>query len=332
MKFKDYYETLGLKRDASPDDIKKAYRKLARKFHPDVSKEPDAEARFKEINEANEVLKDPEKRVAYDNVGSRWQQEQTATGRPSNGNADFQPPPGWDTGYEFSGRGDTGGEAFGNGAEFSDFFESLFGRAGRQAGARRPPSQMAGQDHHAKVMIDLEDAYTGAQRSISLRMPALDDQGQGVLQERTLDVNIPKGIRAGQHLRLAGQGGPGIGGAPAGDLFLEIEFAPHRIFRVDGRDVILDLPLAPWEAALGASVSAPTPDGDVELTIPPGSAAGRKMRLKGKGIPGKQPGDLYVVLQIALPPATSEAAKSAYAAFAAFGKATDFNPRATLKG
>ena len=329
MKFKDYYETLGLERDASPDAIKQAYRKLARKFHPDVSKEPDAEARFKEINEANEVLKDPEKRTAYDNVGSRWQQEQAAAGRPQNGNADFQPPPGWDTGFEFSGRGGAGGEAFGGGAEFSDFFESLFGRGGRSAGTRRPAASTAGQDHHAKVLIGLEDAYNGARRSISLRMPAIDEQGRGVLQERTLDVNIPKGIREGQHLRLAGQGGPGVGGGPAGDLFLEIEFAPHRLFRVDGRDVILDLPLAPWEAALGASVSAPTPDGDVELTIPPGSVAGRKMRLKGKGIPGKPAGDLYVVLQIALPPAATEAAKSAYAAFA---KATDFNPRATLKG
>jgi curved DNA-binding protein len=190
---------------------------------------------------------------------------------------------------------------------------------------------MPGQDHHAKVLIDLEDAYRGAQRSISLRMPTLDEQGRGVLQERTLDVNIPKGIREGQQLRLAGQGGPGFGeGAPAGDLFLEIAFNPHPRFRVDGRDVYVDLPLAPWEAALGGAVAAATPEGDVELTIPPGSAAGRKLRLKGRGIPGQPAGDLYVVLAIALPPASTDADKRAYAAFKS---AFDFDPRAsTSKG
>jgi len=314
MKFQDYYQTLGVARDASPDDIKKAYRKLARKYHPDLSKEPDAEARFKEIGEANEVLKDPEKRAAYDAVGS---------GAGSGG--DFQPPPGWDAGYEFSGRGD---EGFG-GQDHSDFFEALFGRAARGGGARRPAMRMPGQDHHAKVQIDLEDAYRGAQRSISLRMPALDAEGRGVLQERTLDVNIPKGIREGQHLRLAGQGGPGLGDGPAGDLFLEIAFNPHRLFRVDGRDVYVDLPLAPWEAALGASVGVPTPEGEVELTIPPGSVAGRKLRLKGRGLPGNPVGDLYVVLTIVLPPAVGDKAKQAYEAFKS---ACDFNPRAGMKG
>lgn len=336
MKFQDYYQTLGVARDASADDIKKAYRKLARKYHPDVSKEADAEARFKEINEANEVLRDPEKRTAYDTVGSQWQQEQAAGrarpgGSPGPGSGDFQPPPGWNAGFEFSGRGDDGGDPFG-GADYSDFFESLFGRAARGSsggGARQSPGRMAGQDHHAKVQIDLEDAYTGAQRSISLRMPALDDAGHGVLQERTLAVNIPKGIREGQHLRLAGQGGPGLNGGAAGDLFLEVAFNPHRVYRVDDRDVFVDLPLAPWEAALGASVAAPTPDGEVELTIPPGSAAGRRLRLKGRGIPGNPAGDLYVVLTIALPPAATPAAKQAYADFAA---AAAFDPRAHLKG
>jgi curved DNA-binding protein len=327
MEFKDYYKTLGVARDASADDIKSAYRKLARKFHPDVSKEADAEARFKDIGEANEVLKDPEKRAAYDAAGAQWKRQQAAGGDPGRGPG-FQPPPGWDAGYEFSGRGDEGG--FGA-ADHSDFFEALFGRAARGArgGARQAASQMAGQDHHAKVMIDLEDAFQGAQRSISLRMPALDDEGHGVMRERTLDVNIPKGIREGQQLRLAGQGGPGLGAGPAGDLYLEIVFKPHPRFRVDGRDVYLDLPLAPWEAALGASVSAGTPDGDVELTIPAGSVAGRKLRLKGKGIPGHPPGDLYVVLAIALPPAGDAKAKAAYEAFAS---AFEFNPRAPSKG
>ena len=318
MKFKDYYEALGVARDASDADIKTAYRKLARKYHPDVSKAPDAEARFKEISEAGEVLRDAEKRAAYD-----------AMGQPG-ANADFQPPPDWDAGYEFAGRGG-GDDDGGFGArDHSDFFEALFGRAARAQAGRRTQAQMPGQDHHAKVLIDLEDAYRGAQRSISLRMPALDERGQGVLHERTLDVNIPKGIREGQQLRLAGQGGPGFGeGAPAGDLFLEIAFNPHPRFRVDGRDVHVDLPLAPWEAALGGAVAAPTPEGDVELTIPPGSAAGRKLRLKGRGIPGQPAGDLYVVLAIALPPAASEADQRAYAAFKTAFNA--FDARASRK-
>ena len=325
MKFKDYYQTLGVARDAAPDAIKRAYRQLARKYHPDVSKEADAEARFKEIGEASEVLRDPEKRAAYDAAGSQWERQQ-APGREQ----DFQPPPGWDAGFEFSGRGADAGDAdpFG-GRDHSDFFEALFGRAGRAHATRRPAATMAGPDHHAKVLIDLEDAFHGARRSISLRMPALDDEGRGVLQERTLDVTIPAGIREGQHLRLAGQGGPGLGDGPAGDLYLDIAFNPHPLYRVDGRDVYLTLPVAPWEAALGASVSAPTPDGSVELTIPPGSVAGRKLRLKGRGIPGQPAGDLYALLSIALPPAEGATAQAAYVAFAA---AFEFNPRAQLPG
>lgn len=312
MKFRDYYETLGVPRGATQDEVKHAYRKLARKFHPDVSKDPDAEARFKELGEAYAVLKDPEKRAAYDHMGSQWK-----TGQ------DFQPPPGWDAGFEFSG-GDFGA---GPGGDYSDFFEALFGR--RAGAGQRAHMHAAGQDHHAKVLIDLADAYHGARRGVSLRMPMLDAHGRITMQERTLEVSIPKGVRAGQHLRLAGQGGPGMGGAPAGDLYLEIDFNPHPQFRADGRDVYLDLPLAPWEAALGASVAAPTPEGPVQLTIPPGSVAGRQLRLKGRGIPGAPPGDLYVVLTIALPPADSERARDAYRAMA---KAFDFNPRLQRKG
>jgi curved DNA-binding protein len=313
MKFKDYYETLGVQRNATQDDIKRAYRKLARKYHPDVSKEPDAEARFKELGEAYAVLKEPEKRVAYDQMGSQWKSGQ-----------DFQPPPDWDAGFEFSGRDfGTGGE------EFSDFFEALFGRQGRRAESHRPDMRAKGQDHHARVMIDLEDAYRGAQRSISLRMPTVDKQGRIVTQERKLDVRIPKGIRAGQHLRLAGQAGPGLGEGAAGDLYLEIAFNPHPLYRADGRDVYLDLPLAPWEAALGAAVTAPTPEGPVLLTVPAGSESGRKLRLKGKGIPGKPPGDMYAVLTIALPPTNNERAKDAWRALS---KAFDFNPRAHMEG
>jgi curved DNA-binding protein len=307
MKFKDYYAVLGVPRDATQDVIKSAYRKLARKYHPDVSKLADAETRFKELGEAYAVLKDPEKRAAYDQMGSQWKAGQ-----------DFQPPPGWDAGFEFSGRDFEAGL----GSDQSEFFEALFGR--RAGSGQRPHMHAQGQDHHAKVMIDLTDTYHGAQRSISLRMPVLDAQGHVTMQERKLDVSIPKGIRAGQHLRLAGQGGTGIGEGPAGDLYLEIAFNPHPQFRTDGRDVYLDLPLAPWEAALGALVTAATPEGPVQLTIPPNSAAGRQLRLKGRGVPGTMPGDLYVVLKLVLPPAESESAREAYRVMA---KAFDFNPR-----
>jgi len=312
MKFKDYYETLGVPRGAAQDEVKHAYRKLARKYHPDVSKDPDAEARFKELGEAYAVLKDPEKRAAYDQMGSEWKSGQ-----------EFRPPPGWDAGFEFSG-GDFGA---GREAGFSDFFEALFGRHAQ--GGPHPHMHAQGQDHHAKVLIELADTYHGARRGVSLRMPMLDAQGRMTMQERTLDVSIPKGIRAGQHLRLAAQGGPGLGNGPPGDLYLEIAFKPDPRFRSDGRDVYLDLPLAPWEAALGASVTAPTPEGPVQLTIPAGSAAGRQLRLKGRGIPGSPPGDLYVVVAIALPPADSEAAREAYRSMA---KAFDFDPRTHLKG
>ncbi|HSC63253.1 MAG TPA: DnaJ C-terminal domain-containing protein [Caldimonas sp.] len=318
-KYKDYYETLGVPRSATQDDIKQAYRKLARKYHPDVSKMADAETRFKEINEANEVLKDPEKRAAYDQMGSNWKAGQ-----------DFQPPPNWDAGFEF--RGGQGGPFGGaEGFDPSDFFESLFGRRGAMPGAQpRRRGSVQGEDHHAKVLIDLEDAYRGAERTISLRTPVETPDGRVSMQERRLDVHIPKGIRPGQHLRLAGQGAPGAGGGKTGDLYLEIEFNPHRLFRVDGADVYVELPLAPWEAALGATVDVPTPEGTVQLTIPKGSQAGRKLRLKGRGLPGKNPGDLYAVLAIALPKAESDAARAAYETLAKAFAA--FDPRAHLQG
>lgn len=307
MKFKDYYEILGVSRTATPEEIKAAYRKLARKFHPDVSKDPNAEARFKELGEAHEVLKDPEKRTLYDRMGSEWKSGQ-----------DFKPAPGWDAGFEFRGGGGAAQDFDPN-----DFFEAFFGGR-RRGGSRRPNVNAQGEDHHAKVMIDLEDAYRGGQRAITLRMPSYDDAGRLVSQERRLDVNIPRGIRAGQHLRLAGQGGPGTGRGSAGDLYLEVAFNPHPLFRVDDRDVHVNLNLAPWEAALGAKVEAPTPEGPIQLTIPPGSAAGRQMRLKGRGIPGQPAGDLYVALSVVLPPATTEAEQEAYRAMA---RAFKFNPR-----
>ncbi len=313
MKFKDYYEVFGIERTATQDEIKRAYRKLARKYHPDVSKEPDAEARFKEMGEAYEVLKDPEKRAAYDLMGSKWK-----------GGQDFEPPPNRDQGFEYSGRGFDGGDD-----DHSDFFEALFGRQARARGAHHTRANAQGGDHHAKIAIDLLDAYRGAQRTITLTVPVIDAQGNVVTHERRLDVTVPKGVREGQHLRLSGQGAPGLGAGPAGDLYLEITFRPDPRFRVDGRDVYMNLPVAPWEAALGASVSAATPDGPVQLTIPPDSAAGRKLRLKGKGIPGKSPGDLYAELSIVVPRADSDAARDAYRAFE---KAFDFNPRADAGG
>jgi curved DNA-binding protein len=329
MEFKDYYDVLGVERTATRDEIKRAYRKLARKFHPDVSSEPDAEARFKAVAEAHEALIDVERRAAYDEIA-----RQHANGQP------FEPPPGWDSGFEYSGAGPGGmrgrqpGAGSADGADFSQFFESLFGRDG--AGddpdvhrSRTGNARAHGRDHHAKVAIDLLDAYRGAVRTISLRTPTTDAAGQVTMQTRQLEVAVPKGVRHGQHLRLAGQGAPGQGGAPAGDLFLEIEILPHPVFRLDGADIQFELPLAPWEAALGATVTVPTPDGSVQLGVPPGSGQGRRLRLKGKGLSGKVPGDLYAVLTIALPPSASEAEQAAYRAFAqAFA---GFDARAALE-
>jgi curved DNA-binding protein len=318
MEFKDYYEVMGVKREATQDEIKRAYRKLARKYHPDVSKHSDAEARFKEVGEAYEVLKDPEKRAAYDQLGANWQAGQ-----------DFNAPPGWDAGFEFSGGGYTGG-GDSEGA-YSDFFESLFGqdfRGAAQGGFRtRGGFHARGSDHHAKVLIDLEDAMQGATRSISLRVPSVDSQGHVSTKERVLKVNIPKGVKQGQHIRLAGQGNPGMGEGKPGDLYLEIEFNPHSLYRVEGRDVYLDLPIAPWEAALGASIKVPTPAGPVDMKVRPESINGSKMRLKGRGIPGNPPGDLYVILQVTLPAADTDKAREIYRNMQ---QALDFNPRATM--
>jgi curved DNA-binding protein len=313
MEYKDYYEVMGVARDATQDEIKRAYRKLARKYHPDVSKESDAEDRFKALGEAYEVLKDPEKRTAYDQLGANWQSGQ-----------DFNAPPDWDAGFEFSGGGFTGGDASG----YSDFFESLFGRGfAAQGGGGRAGFHMRGQDRHAKILVDLEDSFTGATRAISLQVPELTPDGHVTTHTRTLNIKIPKGIREGQQIRLTGQGDPGQGKAPAGDLYLEIDFKPHALYRAEAHDLYLDLPVAPWEAALGASVKVPTPDGVVELKVPAGSGQGKKMRLKGRGIPAKQPGDLYIVLQIALPGADTEQAKKLYRQMQA---ELGFNPRSRM--
>jgi len=316
MEFKDYYQIMGVKKDATQDEIKRSYRKLARKYHPDVSKEANAEAKFKEVGEAYEVLKDPEKRAAYDQLGSQWKAGQ-----------EFHPPPGWDAGFEFSQGGDGGPDLGG----FSDFFESLYGRGFHTAGSRRQSGgfKLRGEDHHAKIMVELEDSYNGATRSINLQVPEVDDRGRVVTRPRTLNVRIPKGIRRGQQIRLAGQGGAGHGGGEAGDLYLEVDFNPRSHYSVEGADVYLELPLAPWEAAMGAKVKIPTPAGKVDLKIPAGSQAGKKLRLKGRGIPARQPGDLYVVLQVAVPPAKNDAQRKVYEDMQ---KAFSFNPRAGMEG
>jgi curved DNA-binding protein len=303
--YKDYYQIMGVARDASQDVIKRAYRRLARKFHPDVSKEANAEEKFKEVQEAYEVLKDPQRRAAYDQLGSNWRAGQ-----------EFRPPPDWGRDFEFSASSFGGGSAGGGGeTDFSDFFASLFGQRspfGQRGAGRARGFASAGEDHVAKIQIDLQDAFHGGGQTIELKAPQLGDDGRVVVQPRTLKVTIPAGVIEGQRIRLAGQGSPGIGGGPAGDLYLEISFRPHPLFTADGRDITLTLPLAPWEAALGATVQTPTLAGPVDLRIPPNAKAGQKMRLKGRGLPGATPGDQYVVLKIVLPPADTPQAKELY--------------------
>lgn len=307
MQYKDYYQTLGVEKGAAQDEIKKSYRRLARKYHPDVSKEAGAEEKFKALGEAYEVLQDPEKRAAYDQLGSQWQAGQ-----------EFRPPPGWDEGFEFSG---------GDAPAFSDFFESLFGHAHAGGRGRSYGVDESGRDHHARVSIDLEDAYAGSARQITLQTPYVDQSGHIKTRDRTLSVRIPRGVMPGQHIRLAGQGDPGTGGGRAGDLFLEIQFRPHRLYRAEGRDIHVDVPVAPWELALGAKIRVPTPAGKIEMTVPPSSRPDDKLRLSGRGIPGKTKGDLYVTLRVVLPPADNEKGKRVYENMK---QEMDFDPRQSM--
>ena len=314
MRYKDYYKVMGVARDASQDDIKRAYRKLARKFHPDVSKEKDAEEKFKELQEAHEVLKDPEKRAAYDQLGADW--------RPGQ---DFRPPPDWGQGFEFS-RGRRGAADAG---EFSDFFAELFGARSPFGGAGGPARHgraraTPGQDHVARVEIDLEDAYRGATRDIELRSPEVTPDGHVVVKPRTLRVTIPAGVVEGQQIRLAGQGSPGTGGGPAGNLLLEVSFRPHPRYRVEGRDVTLTLPVAPWEAMLGETVAVPTLGGPVDMKLPAGARSGQRLRLRGRGLPGPTAGDQYVELAIVLPPDSPKARQL----FEQMKRELPFDPRA----
>jgi curved DNA-binding protein len=335
VKFQDYYETLGVGRSATQPEIQRAYRALARKYHPDVSKEKDAEAKFKQINEAYEVLRDPEKRQRYDQLGANWKPGQ-----------DFTPP-----GYE-SATGFRPGSGFhyrtsGEPGDFSDFFEMFFGRGtgggGRGAGGRasggaaspfadifeqaarqgrggRGARPHEGQSIESEITISLEDAYFGGSRQITIQSE------DGRMAPRTLNVKIPKGLTDGSTIRLKGQGAPGMGNGGAGDLLLHIHIAPHPRFTVDGRDLIVTLPVTPWEAALGAKVPLATLEGQVTITIPPGTPSGRKLRLRGKGMPGRagqESGDLLVRPQIEVPKTLTDEERTL---FAQLRDASKFDP------
>ena len=310
MEFRDYYKVLGVERKASADQIKTAYRRLARKFHPDVSKEANAEAHFKEVQEAYEVLRDPEKRAAYDQLGSEWKSGQQ-----------FRPPPDWGSGFEFSGRPEEGGGrrwrvhtagsedgSFAQG-DFSDFFSSLFGGGSPFAGQA---GRAGGRDHHARIDITLEEAFHGTTRTLELKRPEVKKDGSVELRTHTVRVAIPSGVTEGQLIRLAGQGEPASGGGNPGDLYLEVHVAPDQRFALENRDVTLTFPVAPWEAALGASVTVPTLGGDVSMHIPAGSQSGQKLRLRGRGLPGQPAGDQYVQLKVVLPPADTPQARALY--------------------
>jgi curved DNA-binding protein len=318
MKYKDYYKILGAERGASDDELKKAYRKLARKYHPDVSKEPNAKERFQEVAEAYETLKDKEKRAAYDNLGSH------------NPGQDFRPPHDW---YErFGDRFRTTETEDLGGIDLSDLFESLGarmrgGRPGPGGGAgpgaqsygfRRGSMPMRGEDYAVTVRLSLEEAFRGTEREFQIG-------------ENRVRARIPKGATDGQQMKLRGKGGPGANGGPPGDLYLNILLEPHPFFRVSGHDLDIDVPIAPWEAALGAQVEIPTVEGHVTMKVPPGSQTGQKLRLGGKGLPkpGGGAGDLYAILSIVVQPAPAEREKKLYEALR---EVSHFDPRARFKG
>jgi curved DNA-binding protein len=323
VKYKDYYAALGVARTASADEIKKAYRKLAHKYHPDVTKDPEGEAKFKEIAEAYQTLKDPEKRAAYDQLGSGH--------RPGE---DFRPPPDWEKQFRerYAGApgGGPGGGAFSfDDLDLSDLFEGL--ARGRRGGRGGATMAIPGEDFEVTVHLTLEDAFRGTQVDLQLGMPERDADGRVRHVPKTIKARVPKGATDGQRLRLRGQGGKGMNGGRDGDLYLNIVLHPHPLFRPDGHDLYLDLPLAPWEAALGATIEVPTLAGAVNLKVPPGTAAGRKLRLAKKGLPrpGGGEGDLYAIVQIVNPTVLGERERELFRELAA---ASRFDPRGHFSG
>ncbi len=313
MEYRDYYKILGVDKKATAEDIKKQYRRLARKYHPDVSKEKNAEEKFKEVQEAYEVLKDPSKRTAYDQIGSQ-----------PHGKTGFTPPPGWE--FRQAGGGGQGAENPFAGAGFSDFFESLFGQQAQHYGRRQTAFKQRGQDQHSKINLSVEDAFHGTQTLIQLQEPELDPStGEVKLKTRNLNVKIPAGVTSGQQIRLTGLGSPGTGGGRNGDLYLEIQLLDHPYYTVKNRDVYLNCPVTPWEAALGAKITVPTLGGPVELSIPAESQTGKKLRLKARGFPGTPPGDQYVLLTVYTPPPKTESHRQLYQKMGE--EMGDYNPR-----
>lgn len=304
MKYQDYYQILGVPREADGADIKKAYRKLARKYHPDVNKNADAEDRFKQVSEAYEVLKDPARRQAYDRFGADWKHGQQFD---ETGAGDFH-------------RRAYAGGGFGGGGDFSDFFESIFGSGFQQHGESpfRQSPRRRGADTQLKLDVSLEEAFAGGAKTIQFAAQP------GSSEMKKLRINIPKGVGNGQKIRLPRQGQASPNGGEPGDLYLEMNIQPHRLFRLDGRDVILRLPITPWEAATGATLKVPTLSGSVELKITAGMQSGQKMRLKSKGMPGARPGDQFVEIMIHTPPADDAESKRFYEQMQS---RFDFNPR-----
>lgn len=283
MEFKDYYKTLEIEPSADAKAIKAAYRKLARKYHPDVSKHENAEDKFQQVSEAYEVLKDPEKRAEYDRLR-----------KYGNAQHEFTPPPGWQPSGSFDGTASA--------ADFSDFFSSIFGAAGGQGFQSQQPFNQRGQDIETELAVFLEDLHSGASKTIRYVLPEHDADGRLVERTKTLNVKIPPGVVDGERIRLKGQGGSGVGSGSHGDLYLKVRLVPHPLFDVEGKNLIITLPVAPWEAALGAKVTVPTLAGKIQLAIPANSQTGQRFRVKGKGLPGKQQaGDLYAVLKVVMP-------------------------------
>lgn len=315
MEYHDYYAILGVPHNATIEEIKRAYKKCARKYHPDVSKEADAQQKFVQAKEAYEVLKDPKKRAAYDQLGEDWQSGQ-----------EFTAPPGWDHNFQFSGDGFTQADA----GAFSDFFESLFGGSGAfrhshfrsDYGAGNHSFTSKGGDLHARIQIDIEDSFLG-----SVKVVTLPGGSPGKSHEQTINLRIPKGVREGQQIRIAGKGLTGQSGGSAGDLYLEVSFRQHPFYHLDKKNLCMTLPISPWEASLGAKVKIPSPSGSVELVIPANSASGQTLRLKGRGLPGTNPGDMLIKLNLVLPKVETEEQK---ALFRQMRDLMPFNPRSKL--